>query len=135
MPVQQGLRLYQFDISTAFLNGELEEEVHMTQPECLISPGKQDLVYRPKKRIYGLKQSPRCWNTVLEKYLKMMGLIHMTTNSCIYRGCRGESVYLGVDVDNIIIATRSDRKLAKHKRELTQNFDIKDMDKLHHFLV
>ena len=134
MSVQQGMKLHQVDVSTAFLNGELEEEVYMSQPECFISPGKEKLVCRLKKSIYGLKQSPRCWNTVLDKQLKTMGFIQTITDPCVYRATGGEPVYIGVYVDDIIIAAKSNRKLAKLKTELAQKFDIKDMGKLHHFL-
>ena len=54
MSVQRGLKLHQVDVSTAFLNGELEEEVYLAQPEGFICPGKETLVCKLKKSIYGL---------------------------------------------------------------------------------
>ena len=65
LAVQHGLKLHQVDVTTAFLNGKLEEEVCMRQPEGFIAKGQEHLVCKLKKSIYGLKQSPRCWNTVL----------------------------------------------------------------------
>ena len=53
------LRLHQMDITTAFLHGDLEEEVYMKQPEGFVAQGQENLVCRLKKSIYGLKQSPR----------------------------------------------------------------------------
>ena len=48
------------DVTTAFLNGELEEEVYMAQPEEFAVPGKVNLVCQMKHSLYGLKQAPRC---------------------------------------------------------------------------
>ena len=67
LPVQHGLKLHQVDVATAFLNGTLEEEVFMKQPEGFEVKGKEHLVCRLKKSIYGLKQSPR--NTALDNQL------------------------------------------------------------------
>lgn len=58
--VQQGLQLHQVDVTTAFLNGKLEEDVYMKQPEGFEVPGIEHLVCKLKKSIYGLQQSPRC---------------------------------------------------------------------------
>ena len=52
------LELDQVDVTTAFLNGELEEEVFMKQPDSYVNPGEEHLVCRLKRSIYGLKQSP-----------------------------------------------------------------------------
>ena len=65
LAAQNGLNLHQMDVTTAFLNGELEEEVYMKQPEGFVVQGQEHLVCKLKKSIYGLKQSPRCWNSTL----------------------------------------------------------------------
>lgn len=61
LAAQHQLKLHQMDLSTAFLNGELEEEVFMRQPEGFIQKGQEHLVCKLKRSIYGLRQSPRCW--------------------------------------------------------------------------
>ena len=71
--VQKGLKLHQLDVTAAFLNGYLEEEVYMKQPEGFVVEGKEHLVCKLKHSLYGLKQSPRCWNYVLDSHLKSMG--------------------------------------------------------------
>ena len=75
LAVQNGLKLYQMDMTTAFLNGELEEEVYMRQPEGFVDKDRQHLVCKLKRSIYGLKQSPRCWNSGLDAQLSRMGFI------------------------------------------------------------
>ena len=67
LAVQNGLKLHQMDVTTAFLNGKLKEEVYMQQPEGFVIKGQEHLVGKLKRSIYGLKQSSRCWNSVLEK--------------------------------------------------------------------
>ena len=61
------------DFTSAFLNGNLKEEVHMKQPEGFVEKQKEHSVCKLKHSLYGLKQSPQCWNLVLDVQLKTMG--------------------------------------------------------------
>ena len=78
------LKLHQMDITTAFLNGDLEKEVYMKQPEGFLVEGQENSVCRLKRSIYGLKQSPRCWNQALDAQLKMVGFKQSASDPCIY---------------------------------------------------
>ena len=60
------LELYQMDVKTTFLNGDLEENVYMTQPKGFVMEGKECIECRLKKYIYGLKQASRQWYLKLE---------------------------------------------------------------------
>ena len=64
--VQQDLHLHQLDVTTAFLNGTLSEEVYMEQPKGFVCQGKEEFICKLKKSIYGLKQAPCCWNSTLD---------------------------------------------------------------------
>ena len=134
LSVQFGLQLHQVDVTTAFLNGELEEEVYMQQPRGFVFEGKENLVCKLKKSIYGLKQSPRCWNTALDKQIKEMGFVQSTSDPCIYIDAGGDIFFIGVYVDDIILASRDLGRIRKVKESLSRKFDIKDMGKLHYFL-
>jgi hypothetical protein len=76
------MEMIQFDVKTAFLYGDLEEEIFMTQPE-----GKDDGTGRVcllKKGLYGLKQAPRCWNTKVHSFLTTLGMTRSQADQCVY---------------------------------------------------
>ena len=104
LAVQNGLKLHQMDVTTAFLNGELKEEVYMKLPEGYVIKGKEGLVGKLKKSIYGLKQSPRCWNSVLDDYLKKMGFVQAAGDPCLYIASVGEMFLIAIYVDDILLA-------------------------------
>nr|GEW60044.1 retrovirus-related Pol polyprotein from transposon TNT 1-94 [Tanacetum cinerariifolium] len=65
----RNMTVYQMDVKTAFLNGELKEEVYVSQPEGFVDPDHPTHVYRLKKALYGLKQAPRAWYDMLSRFL------------------------------------------------------------------
>lgn len=133
--VQNGLKLHQVVVTTAFLNSTLEEEVFMRQPEGFETKGKELLVCKLKKSIYGLKQSSRCWNVMLDTQLKEMGFAQSKNDPCIYYKTTGkEMFYIGVYVDDIVLAGKTDEDPSVVKNALSRKFDIKDLGELNYFL-
>lgn len=106
----------------------------MRQPEGFVTKGQEHLVCHLKKSLYGLKQSPRCWNTALDDHLKQSGFVSVESDPCIYRAVEGEPFFIGVYVDDIVMATKSKTRLTEVKQSLASQFDIKDLGRLHHFL-
>ena len=84
LAVHGNMKLHQMDVKTAFLNGELLEEAFIRQPEGFAEQGKEHLVCRLKKSIYGLKQSPRCWNIAIDDHLKKMNFTQTEGDPCLY---------------------------------------------------
>uniref|UniRef100_A0A1X7VA87 Reverse transcriptase Ty1/copia-type domain-containing protein n=1 Tax=Amphimedon queenslandica TaxID=400682 RepID=A0A1X7VA87_AMPQE len=84
LAAEQGLKQHQMDVSAASLNGKLNEEVYTKQPEGFVIQGKEELACKLKHSIIGLKQSPRCWNTILNQQLQEMGFSPSTSDPCIY---------------------------------------------------
>ena len=131
LSTQRGLELHYVDVQTAFLNGTLQEEVYMKQPIGYEREGKEHLVCRLKKSIYGLKQSSRCWNS---SHLQSMGFSQSQSDPCLYATGGEHASYIGVYVDDMILAGKNEAKLKSIKDELSSKFDIKDLGKLSYFL-
>lgn len=135
LSVKYGLSLHQVDVTTAFLNGTLDDEVYMQQPKGFECQGKEELVCKLNKSIYGLKQSPRCWNSTLDTYLKEIQFTQTTSDPCIYYQKTGQDMmFIGVYVDDIILAARNEKQLKRIKEKLSNKFNIKDLGELKYFL-
>ncbi|GKB57953.1 retrovirus-related pol polyprotein from transposon TNT 1-94 [Tanacetum coccineum] len=65
----KNVTIYQMYVKTVFLNGELKEEVYVSQPEGFVDPDHSTHVYRLKKALYGLNQAPRAWYDTLSRFL------------------------------------------------------------------
>ena len=134
LAAKKKLLVHQMDVTTAFLNGMLEEEVYMKQPEGFEQKGQEDLVCRLKKSIYGLKQSPRCWNAVLDQHLKSNNLKQSSADPCIYTSTEGETVIVAVYVDDILITTEKEKTMRKINKLISERFEVKDLGILNSFL-
>ena len=73
MAAQEGWTLHHLDVKSAFLNGEVEEELYVKQPEDFLIEGREEWVLRLKKALYGLKQAPRAWYFKLHQCLLSLG--------------------------------------------------------------
>ena len=120
---QHKLQLHQMDVSMVFLNGEFTEEIYMRQPEGFIEKGKEHLVCSLNCSIYGLKQSPRCWNHALDRQLREMKFKPTSGDPCLYvRADPGGEIFLvAVYADDIILGGKSEAKVDTVKRELSLN--------------
>ena len=79
-----GWKVHQMDIKTAFLNGDLQEEVYVDQPSGFIEQGQEKKVCRLRKALYGLKQAPRAWYEKIHAYLLGQGFQMSPTESTLY---------------------------------------------------
>ena len=90
------------DVKTKFLHGDLEEEIYMKQPEGFMVKGKKELVWRLKKSLYGLKQSPRMWYQKFDTYIRGLGFTRSKEDHCVYFKLIGDRViYLVFYVDDM----------------------------------
>ncbi|KAF5788317.1 putative RNA-directed DNA polymerase [Helianthus annuus] len=122
------LELHQMDVKTAFLNGDLHEDVFMTQPEGFKPKGQEHLVCKLQKSIYGLKQASRQWYLKFDEIMKKQGFIKNQVDQCTYLKMSGSNfAILVLYVDDILLASNSLDLLHESKRLLSQNFDMKDL--------
>lgn len=122
------LFLHQMDVKTAFLNGELTEEIYMTQPEGFNQEGGKHLVCKLKKSIYGLKQASRQWYLKFDQVVTSQGFVENPVDECIYLKFIGSKfIFLVLYVDDILLASNSQTLLYDTKQFLSSNFEMKDM--------
>ena len=112
------------DVKTAFLNGSLDEEVYMSQPEGFVEDGKEDLVCLLKKSIYELKQASRQWYIKFHDTITTFGFTENIVDQCIYLKISGSKfAFLVLYVDDILIASSDLDLLRETKDFLSSNFE------------
>ena len=96
--------IWQMDVKTAFLNGNLLEDVYMTQPERFDHPENSVKVCKLQRSIYGLKQASRSWNLRFDEAIKEFDFIKNEDESCVYKRVNGSAiVFLVLYVDDILL--------------------------------
>jgi hypothetical protein len=123
------LELHQMDVKTAFLNGGLQENVYMAQPEGFVMEDKEHMRCKLKKSIYGLKQASRQWYLKFDEVIKKFGFIENQVDNCIYIKINGGMfIILVLYVDDILLACSDKNLLHETKGFLSSNFDMKDLN-------
>ncbi|KAJ9542648.1 hypothetical protein OSB04_029154 [Centaurea solstitialis] len=127
--------VYQLDVKSAFLNGELEEEVYVAQPEGYAVNGCEDKVYKLKKALYGLKQAPRAWYSKIDSYFLENGFERSKNEPTLYVKKRGtDFLVLCLYVDDMIYMGSCESIVAEFKSSVMEKFEISDLGLLHYFL-
>ncbi|KAK8704987.1 hypothetical protein V6N13_048598 [Hibiscus sabdariffa] len=123
-----GYEIWQMDVKTAFLNGKLEEDVYMTQPEGFVTPENAGKVCKLQRSIYGLKQASRSWNLRFNDAIKEFGFIRNEDEPCVYKKFSGSIVsFLILYVDDILIIGNDIPTLQSVKAWLSSCFSMKDL--------
>ena len=121
--------LEQLDVKTAFLHGELDEQIFMQQPDGFQVKGKEDHVCLLKRSLYGLKQSPRQWYKRFDLFMINQGYLRSSFDSCVYFKNLSEKtmIYLLLYVDDMLIATKEKTEINRLKAQLSGEFEMKDL--------
>ena len=121
----QNLELIQLDVKTAFLNGEIDEEIYISQPQGYIIQGREEEVCKLNKALYGIRQASRIWNLKLHSALVKFGLKQCMADPCIYSRIDGkETVIIAIWVDDGLIAGSNMNIIMKIVNFLSTNFEM-----------
>ncbi|CAA7019223.1 unnamed protein product [Microthlaspi erraticum] len=132
---QQGWYVYQLDVKSAFLYGELKEEVYVDQPEGFLKVGEEDKVYRLKKALYGLKQAPRAWFSRIESYFKKEGFEKSSyDHTLFFKKTEKKILVVSLYVDDLIFTGNDESMCAEFKSSMQREFEMTDMGKMKFFL-
>jgi hypothetical protein len=116
------------DVKSAYLNGDLEEDIYMTQPQGYQAPGQEQLVCKLRKSLYGLKQAGRTWHTKIDIALKRKNFRTFDADECVYIKRQGDIItIIALYVDDLLIACNSIAELGRLKLDLTAQFDTEDL--------
>jgi hypothetical protein len=127
-------KLYQMDVKTAFLNGVIEEEVYIEQPQGFEVEYRKSHVCRLKKALYGLRQAPRAWYGRIDSSLTSLGFTKSKEDSNLYfKIMDNEPVILLLYVDDLFL-TGEEKLIAECKQRLAAEFEMKDLGLMHYFL-
>uniref|UniRef100_A0A5S6QQU2 Integrase catalytic domain-containing protein n=1 Tax=Trichuris muris TaxID=70415 RepID=A0A5S6QQU2_TRIMR len=123
------LHVRHLDVKCAYLNGELEEEIYMEQPQGFVVPGKESKVLRLKKSIYGLKQSARCWNRKATEALSKLGFTQGQADQCLFtrKEENNEITYVLLYVDDLLVIASSEKATRKVGEQLNAHFYTRDL--------
>jgi hypothetical protein len=123
------------DVKSAFLNGELEEVVYISQPPGFTADGREREVYKLHQALYGLRQAPRAWNAKLDASLMSLGFRRSITEHGVYARGRGDSLLLvGVYDDDLVITGARQDDVKLFKEEMKQLFSMSDLGLLCYYL-
>jgi transposase InsO family protein len=131
----KNVKVYQMDVKSSFLNGELEEEVYIEQLEGFQLSENTDYVCKLKKALYGLKQAPRAWYSRLDKYLQQAGFRKGSADNNLYiKVSQGNILLIEVYVDDIIFGSDDDRLSQKFAKDMQSEFEMSLLGELSFFL-
>nr|GEW89132.1 uncharacterized mitochondrial protein AtMg00810-like [Tanacetum cinerariifolium] len=128
---ESSLRMHQIDVKTSFLNGELKEEVYVSQPEGFVDPDHPTHVYHLKKALYGLKQAPRAWYDTLSRFLLdnwfSKGVVDLTLFT--QKICK-HILLIQIYVDDIIFASTNPKDCEIFSNEMSSKFQMSMMGQM-----
>ena len=116
------------DVKTTFLNGDLEEEIYMDQPEDFVVPGQEHKVCKLERSLYGLKQAPKQWHDKFDSLIISHGFRINESDKCVYyKFIDNICTIICLYVDNLLIFESHIDVVNKVKNLLRQNFDMKNL--------
>jgi hypothetical protein len=123
------------DVKISFLNGNLTEDVYITQPEGFIDPKHAGKICKLQKSIYGLKQASQSWNLCFDEVVKGVGFIKDVEEPCVYKKVSGSAVvFLVLYVDDILLIGNDIPMIEAVKSSLRKSFSMKNLGEVAYIL-
>ena len=135
LAAQKKWKIYQLDVKSAFLNGYLEEEIFVEQPEGFAIKGKEEKVYLLKKALYGLRQAPRAWYSRIDTHLLTLGFHKSLSEFTLYiKKIEEDILIVSLYVDDLLVTRSNAGFVNKFKVEMEQVFNMTDLGEMSYFL-
>ena len=133
---QKDWKIFQLDVKSVFLHGELREYVYVEQPRGYEENGSDHLVYKLHKALYGLKQAPRAWFSQIEAHFIGEWFQRCDSEQTLFtkRSREGKIIIVSVYVDDLIFTSDDDALMSEFKNSILREFDMSDLGKMRFFL-
>lgn len=117
------------------MNGVLQEEIYIEQPEGFVKQGEEAKVYLLKKALYGLKQAPRAWYSRIDAYLLSLGFVKSLSEATLYVKHNDNNILIvSLYVDDLLVTGNNTRLVKEFKQEMMQVFEMLDLGLVTYFL-
>lgn len=136
LAAQRSWRIYQLDVKSAFLHGELNEDVYVEQPKGYEKKGSEHKVYKLQKALYGLKQAPRAWFSRIEAHFISEGFQRCYSEQTLFIkwNKEGKILIVSVYVDDLIFTGDDELMMSEFKNSMMREFDMTDLGRMRFFL-
>jgi len=134
LAVQYKMKVHQMDVKTAFLNGNLNEDIYISIPDG-VDGFKENQCCKLIKSLYGLKQSPLSWNIVLDKFLEEINMKRCTSDYGVYYLIENSKIlFVTTYVDDLLITSNDENKIKWFKSQMIEKFEMSDLGLLTYIL-
>jgi transposase InsO family protein len=132
---QKSWKVFQLDVKSAFLNGYLQEEIFVEQPEGFAIKGQEDKVFLLKKALYGLKQAPRAWYARIDDHLMSLGFAKSPSEPTLYvKHSVNDILIVSLYVDDLLVTGNNAKMMNQFKLEMKAAFEMTDLGLMSYFL-
>ena len=130
---KNNLYIEQMDVETAFLNGYVKSEVYVNEPKGYETD--ENKVYKLKRALYGLRESPRAWYDCFHKFIEKLNFVRSNYDYCLYvNNTSKDSIFILVFVDDLLICCKNKSIINEIKESLMKRFAMKDLGKIGNYI-
>ena len=130
---KNNLYIEQMDVETAFLNGHVKSEVYVNEPKGYETG--ENKVYKLKRALYGLRESPRAWYDCFHKFIEKLNFVRSNYDYCLYvNNTNKDPIYILVFIDDLLICCKNNKIIDEIKESLMKRFSMKDLGKVGNYI-